>query len=180
MRICFVRHAEIKRYVTALIPDSVHISAKGKKTAKSVAKYLENENVVAVYSSPLARAVDSAKIIAKHFNVDYITMKQFTERKGTIPSTPEEQEWLNNYMNYDYTNGKFETLTMFTKQNFAGLDLVIKENKRKETKDFEPTIVIVCHSSNLYAFNAYFNKLPLKGKATWMQCSCGAVVKYKV
>lgn len=180
MRICFVRHAEIKRYVTALIPDSVRISAKGKRTAKSVAKYLENENVVAVYSSPLVRAVETAEIIAKHFGVEYITMKQFTERKGTVPKTPEEQEWLNNYMNYDYTNGKFETLTLFTKQNFAGLDLVIKENKLKETKDYEPTIVIVAHSSNLYAFNAYFNKLPLKGKAQWLQCSNGAVVKFRV
>lgn len=180
MKICFVRHTDIKKYITSLIPDSVHISSKGKRKAKEVAKYLENENVVAVYSSPITRAVDTAKIIAKHFNLDYITMKQFTCRLGTTPKNPEEEVWLNNYMNYDYINGKFETLTRFTKQNFDGLDLVIKENKLKETNDFEPTIVIVGHSCNLYAFNAYFNKTSLKGKGVWLQCSMGAVIKWRM
>ena len=43
MKICFVRHTDIKKYITSLIPDSVHISSKGKRKAKEVAKYLENE-----------------------------------------------------------------------------------------------------------------------------------------
>ena len=180
MRICFVRHAEVKRYLGELIPDDVHISGKGKKTAKRVADYLKDENVSIVYSSPIQRAVDTADIIAKAFNVDHITMKQFTERKGVIPRTPLEQEWFENYLNLDYRNGKVETITDFYKANYEGLDLVIKENKLKETKEKEQTIVIVAHSSNLYAFNAYFNKLPLKGKAVWVQCSNGAVIKYQV
>ena len=180
MKICLVRHAEIKRYVGELIPDAVGISLKGKRTAKKVANYLKNENVTVVYSSPIERASQTAKVIAKAFNVDHITMKQFTERKGVISRTPLEQEWADNYLNLDYRNGKVETISDFYKANFEGLDMVIKENKLKETKEKEQTIVIVAHSSNLYAFNAYFNKLPLKGKAVWMQCSNGAVVKYKV
>ena len=180
MRICFVRHAEIKRYVGELIPDAVGISWKGKRTAKKVAEYLKNENVSIVYSSPITRASETAEIIAKAFNVDHITMKQFTERKGVVPRNPLEQEWADNYLNLDYRNGKVETISDFYKANYDGLDMIIKENKLKETKEKEQTIVIVAHSSNLYAFNAYFNKLPLKGKAVWMQCSNGAVVKYQV
>lgn len=180
MRICFVRHAEIKKYVGQLIPDAVGISGKGKKTAKRVAEYLKNENVTVVYSSPTKRAVETAEIIAKAFGVDHILMRQFTERKGVVPRTPLEKEWEENYLNLDYRNGKVETISDFYKANYEGLDLVIKENKLKETKEKEQTIVIVAHSSNLYAFNAYFNNLPLKGRAVWLQCSNGAVIKYQV
>ena len=179
-KICLVRHAEIKRYVGELIPDAVGISAKGKKTAKKVAEYLKNENVTVVYSSPIARASETAEVVAKALGVDHITMKQFTERKGVIPRTPLEQEWADNYLNLDYRNGKVETISDFYKANYEGLDLIIKENMLKETKEKEQTLVVVAHSSNLYAFNAYFNKLPLKGKAVWLQCSNGAVVKFRV
>ncbi len=180
MRICFVRHAEIKKYASTLIPDDVKISGKGKQTAKRVAEYLINENVTMVYCSPMVRAKQTAEIIAKKFNVPVMVMSQFKERLGTIPKNAEEQEWLKNYMNLDYKNGKFETLLRFVKQNYEGLDIVIKENMLKETAENEQTIVIVAHSSNLYAFNAYFNKLPLKGNGVWMQCSNGAVIKWKV
>lgn len=180
MKVIFVRHAEIKKHLGELIPDNVKISSKGKKTAKRVAEYLKDENVAVVYSSPMTRCVQTAKIISKDLGTDHIIMKQFRERLGTIPKTPEEQEWLNNYMNYDFKNGRVQTLTNFVKENYEGLDLVIKENKLKETKDKEIAIVVVAHSSNLYAFNAYFNKSSLKGNCVWMQCNNGAVIKYRV
>lgn len=39
-------------------------------------------------------------------------------------------------------------------------------------------IVVVAHSSTLYALNAFLNGIPYHGQITWLQCNNGAVVKF--
>jgi len=68
MRLILTRHGETvenkKKITQGHLPG--RLSAEGKRQAKKVAARLRNENINCIYSSDLARALDTAKIIAKH------------------------------------------------------------------------------------------------------------------
>ncbi|KAA3643090.1 MAG: phosphoglycerate mutase [Chloroflexi bacterium] len=65
--ILLIRHGEneyVKKGKLAGRLPGVHLNEKGVKQAEAVAKYLEEMPVKAVYSSPLARTMETAKPIA--------------------------------------------------------------------------------------------------------------------
>ena len=71
--IIFLRHGQAtnntKRVLAGRTP-GVPLTEKGVDQAENAAKFLEEMNVSAIYSSPIERAQDTAEIIGKHNSVD--------------------------------------------------------------------------------------------------------------
>ena len=85
----------------------VGLNEAGIKQAELLAKYLADERIVAIYSSPLKRALKTAEIIAISHHVDVITAAElidfdYGEWQGLSHDTVKEKyrvlydEWLNN------------------------------------------------------------------------------------
>jgi len=81
MRLIITRHGEtegnIKR-ILAGVDDP--LTSKGKEQAKKVSDRLKSEKIDAIFSSPITRAKETAKIIAKnHPHADFIVVDELRE-----------------------------------------------------------------------------------------------------
>ena len=81
MNLLLVRHGEtvsnIKKVYAGKSSES--LTRRGEIQAKKVAKKLKSYEVHAVYSSPVQRAIQTAKIIGEVIGVDFIIEKAFQE-----------------------------------------------------------------------------------------------------
>jgi probable phosphoglycerate mutase len=82
MKLFLVRHGQTveneKGLVQGHLPGA--LSEKGKKQAKKLALRLKGKKIDAIYSSDLARALDTAKEIANYHKVKVRTAKELRER----------------------------------------------------------------------------------------------------
>ncbi len=71
--IIFLRHGQAinntKRILAGRTP-GVPLTEKGVDQAEKAAKFLEDMNISAIYSSPIERAKDTANIVGKHNSID--------------------------------------------------------------------------------------------------------------
>lgn len=83
MRLIIVRHGETIENSQGIIQGHLQgrLSEIGKKQAEKLAKRLKDENIGIIYSSDLARAVDTTKEIAKyHSAADIFYVKDIREK----------------------------------------------------------------------------------------------------
>ncbi len=170
MKIIFVRHGETNIKTGKL-------TRKGVSQIKDAAKYLKTEKIDMIYCSPKTRAIQSANILKEKLGIADIKIeKNLTERQ----LLSEEQAILykdfydKNYLNYDFDTDKFDTCKDFIDRNFKAFKKIVSANKKGAT------ILVVAHSSTLYAINAYINGIPKDNQIIWLQCSNGAVVKFHI
>ncbi len=174
MRICFIRHAsDIKsRYLGENTP----LSIKGKRQIRNAVEYYAKENIKAIYTSPCKRAVETAEVIAKRFDLPVYVLPELNERvkfdykKGS----PEEKEFMDNYLNYNFDTDKFESCKKFIDRNFVAFDTIIKNHYDKNEN-----VMIVGHSATLYALNTYFTGIPKNKQIIWLQCGNCSMIKYE-
>lgn len=110
MKVYLVRHGETTWNAIGKIQgkSDTLLSALGKKQAKQIAKMLATKKIRAIYSSPLKRAIETAKAIAKPHRLDIIVKSELRE--------------------IDY--GMFEGMTFsFIEKNHAKLWEVRRKNK---------------------------------------------------
>lgn len=73
--IIFLRHGQaknnIERILTGRTP-GIPLTDKGIEQAEKAAKFLEDMNISAIYSSPIERARHTAEIVGKHNSLDVI------------------------------------------------------------------------------------------------------------
>ena len=71
--VIFLRHGQaknnIERILTGRTPN-IPLTEKGIEQAKNTAKFLEQMNIAAIYSSPIERAKHTAEIVARHNSLD--------------------------------------------------------------------------------------------------------------
>ncbi|PIY89970.1 MAG: fructose-2,6-bisphosphatase [Nitrosopumilales archaeon CG_4_10_14_0_8_um_filter_34_8] len=71
--VIFLRHGQaknnIERILTGRTPN-IPLTEKGIEQAKNTAKFLEQMNIAAIYSSPIERAKHTAEIVAQHNSLD--------------------------------------------------------------------------------------------------------------
>ena len=84
MKIYLVRHGE----TTADVEDRYggdyddHLTEKGTKQAKDLAKVLSGKGIELIYHSPKIRAVETAQIVAAELKVPLFVMENFRERNN--------------------------------------------------------------------------------------------------
>jgi len=71
--VIFLRHGQaknnIERILTGRTPN-IPLTEKGIEQAEKTAKFLEQMNIAAIYSSPIERAKHTAEIVAQHNSLD--------------------------------------------------------------------------------------------------------------
>jgi len=76
MRIVLVRHGETEwnklRRIQGI--SDLELNETGRRQAEALAQALKNERVEAIYTSPLKRARDTAYVIARHHQVEVVTL----------------------------------------------------------------------------------------------------------
>jgi len=72
MTIMLIRHGETAWNVREVFRGriDVELNETGMRQAELLGKYLSQENILAIYSSPLKRALKTAEMIAKHHDID--------------------------------------------------------------------------------------------------------------
>ncbi len=174
MRICFIRHAsDVKPKV---LGEDTSISMAGKMQVKNAIRYYDKENIKMIYTSPCKRAVQTAEIIAKRYNVPIVVLNELTERikfdykKGSA----DEKLFMENYLNYDFDTDKFESCKKYIDRNFKAFDQIINNHYEKGEN-----VILVGHSATLYALNTYFTGIPKDNQIVWLQCGNCSMVKFE-
>lgn len=80
-RLILVRHGETAWNLNEVYRGSVDVplNRTGKCQAAALGKALKDEKIMAVYSSPLSRAMDTAKAVAKHHSKKVIKAPELTD-----------------------------------------------------------------------------------------------------
>ncbi len=174
MRICFIRHAsDIKPKV---LGENTPISLAGKIQVKNAIRYYEKENIKAIYTSPCKRAIQTAEIIARKFDVPMYIIEELTERRkfDYVKGSEDEKIFMENYLNYDFDSDKFESCKKFIDRNFKAFDKIISKHYDKNEN-----VIVVGHSATLYALNTYFTGIPKNNQIVWLQCGNCCMVKFE-
>lgn len=80
--IIFLRHAQAKNNVERILAGRTKgfpLTKTGLQQAEKIAKFLKPLEISAIYSSPIERAINTAKIAAKNLNLEVKTDPRLTE-----------------------------------------------------------------------------------------------------
>lgn len=177
MKIYLIRHGE----TTGDIEDRYggdyddDLTEKGKKQAEELAKKLQKKGIQTIFSSPLKRAQQTAKILSKALQVNIQTVKEIKERNrcgiltGMIRSQAKEKypEAFEKVQEFKNTIEGAEDYKKFVKRITKAFEKLLKENFQ--------TIAVVTHGGPLSIIFEHILKVKW-GRAE----DCGyAVLEYK-
>lgn len=154
-KIYLARHGESQWNVLKIVQGqkNIPLTNKGIKQAELLGKRLVNEQIEKIYSSDLARAYDTAKIIGKIIDVEVEPMKEFREinfgvweglSKNELLTKyrTEYEKWLKNPK--DLILEGAETLAELQERALEGINKIINLNG-----DRYNNILIVSHSATI-------------------------------
>lgn len=159
MKIYLVRHGQCESNVIGRYNFiNEDINETGIKQAEDLREKINGINYDVVISSPLVRALHTAKIINIH-NKGIITDERLVERKhGSLEGKSVDVTDRDEYWNY-FTNVKYGT-----EERIPDLCNRVKDFLDElKTRDYE-SVLIVAHSGVSKAFYVYFNGIPKDGK----------------
>ena len=167
MKIIFVIHGEENVLNGTL-------TLKGKVQSLFARQFLKEEKIDEIFVSPQTCALQTANIINKKKNVSLNIFKEFDVRGvlklNQIASL--QEEFTKNYFNYNFESEDYETCKKYIDRVFLGLKRILE-------KDLN-CVLIVGHSSSLYAINTFINGIPKDGQIKLIKCKDGTVVKFYI
>lgn len=159
MNIYVVRHGQTDWNIQGRIQGStdIELNSTGINQAKQTAELLKNINFKVIYSSPLKRTVDTAKMINEYHNINIITDNRIIERNfGDFEGTQNVLTDISDYLDFDknLSTNNVETIQeLFERIEDFLLDIY---NTYKNTDD---NILIVTHGGTSVAITAIINNL---------------------
>ncbi len=147
MKLILVRHGETREGKKGVILGSLggHLTRKGKQEAKELAQNLITHKMIPykIISSPLRRALDTAKIISHILKIPIIQESLTQERKAGIAEGKQEKEidW-DTYEKKALVYRKHKGGESFT-EVYKRAEKFIKKLKKKNNTE---TILVVSHS----------------------------------
>jgi broad specificity phosphatase PhoE len=159
MKIYLVRHGQCESNVIGRYNFvNEDINEVGIKQAEDLRTRIKDIDYDIVISSPLIRALHTAKIINAN-EKEILTDERLVERKhGSLEGKSIEVTDREDYWNY-YTNTKYGT-----EESIIDLCNRVEEFLDElKTKDYK-NVLIVAHSGVSKAFYVYFNGIPEDGK----------------
>ena len=160
MELILIRHALPRRVErndnTAADPD---LSEEGFRQAEKMAFWLKEENLDALYSSPMKRAVSTARPLSGIKGLDIILEPHVAEFDQHSPSyVPMEELREKDYDRWRELVagggfGRLYDLEAFQKKMVKSLEEIIAENKGKR-------VAVVCHGGVINLWAAYVLGLP--------------------
>lgn len=147
MKLIFIRHGETREGKKGIILGSLggHLTTQGKQEAKELAQNLITQKTLPykIISSPLQRALDTAKIISHKLKIQIIQEPLVSERKAGIAEGKQESEidW-DTYEKKALEQRKHKGGESFT-QVYTRAEKFIEKLQKKYTTE---TILVVSHS----------------------------------
>lgn len=157
--VIFLRHGQaknnIERILTGRTPN-VPLTEKGIEQAEKTAKFLEQMNISAIYSSPIERAKHTAEIVAKHNSLDVAIDDRLIELDmGKFTGIPYDEIFTshgNVFMKFyngelEIAHNGVETFTEVKKRVLSIVDHVIEKHP-------DENVVLVTHMDPIKAMLA--------------------------
>ncbi|NCB48484.1 MAG: histidine phosphatase family protein [Clostridia bacterium] len=167
MKIIFLNHGEENILKGTL-------TLKGKLQAFFARQYLKGEKIDEIFISPQTCALQTANIVNKNRKISLNIFKEFDER-GVLKLNQIatlQDEFTKNYFNYNFESEEYETCKTYLDRVFSGLNRIVDKQL--------DCVLIVGHSSALYAINTFINKIPKNGHINLIKCKDGTVVKFYI
>lgn len=165
MNIYVLRHGETDYNIEGKFQGQVDIKMNnnGEKQTDKIAIELRKIDFDVIFSSPLSRAIDTAKKIN---NEKIIIEKRIIERSfGNLEGKYGISDYEKNIEKYN-----IETIEKLTQRVKNFLDEILEEYKDKKN------ILIVTHEGIAQVINSYFNKEDLKK----FRLGTGKFIKYEL
>jgi probable phosphomutase (TIGR03848 family) len=158
-----IRHAttdSVKERIAGRMPD-MHLNSEGTAQAESLAESLAEAPLIAIYTSPLERARETAEPIARHHRLeiqcsDALTEINFGEWTGrTFRELQGDRKWqqFNSFRSGTRVPGGELMCEVQTR--------VVAELERIRKRYPDDTIAIVSHGDPIRAVIAYYAGIPL-------------------
>ena len=177
MNLILVRHGETEWNRTGRCQGvaDIDLNHNGKKQIRELAKSLKGENISAVYSSDLIRAVETAREIASHHKLDVFIEKDLREMdqgelEGLKFSEIRERydhvlkEWRESPETLKLPNG--ESLSELQERALRVFDKILKRHSGE-------TVVTVSHNLTITTLLCKFSGVGLKGFRNFnLQAAC--------
>lgn len=148
-----IRHAiPVRRELESGAADP-ELSAEGQEQSRLLARYLESENVDAVYSSPMKRAVQTAAPLASRFGLDVTLVDGIAEydRHSEWYVPVEELKAANDPRWQEILSGEW-TAEHETEEEF--LARVVESIEAIVARHASQRIAVVCHGGVINAYIA--------------------------
>ena len=157
--VIFLRHGQaknnIERILTGRTPN-IPLTEKGIEQAEKTAKFLEQMNISAIYSSPIERAKHTAEIVAKHNSLDITIDDRLIELDmGKFTGVPYDEIFTshgNVFMKFyngelEIAHNGVETFTEVKKRVLSIVDHVVEKHP-------DQNVVLVTHMDPIKAMLA--------------------------
>lgn len=177
MYLAVVRHGETIRNIVGLVQGDTEsmLSEKGKEQAREVKKRLDSQTFDVIFSSPLSRAYQTAKIITEG-NFPIIIDERLNERDyGDFEGhTREEFDYID-YWNFDY-NLK-ENHGESVQHLCMRIDDFLKEIKEKYR---DKRVLVVTHSGVARAIYYVIHGIPDDGDMSTIDIPNCTIMEYNI
>ena len=182
--IYFVRHGEYKN------PDNIvpwrlphfPLSDKGKEDINKDAEYFRNKNIEIIYSSPVLRAKQSAKILAKKLNKKIIISSLISEVRTPLQNKHLGYEEFNKKKTYPFLDdfhikNKGESIDKI----FLRVDKLVKKVLKKHK---DKNIIFVSHGDPIMIYILRKKGIKISGKLEDFQNNNyipkAGIIKFKI
>lgn len=160
-----IRHAEAMGNVNEVFQGTIdeEISPKGYRQLEELKERFKNITLDKIYTSPLIRAVKTARMVNYYHHLDLIRNPKIAEINGGVfegkkwselPKLYPEQyhNWKNNQEDFQAPNG--ETMKEVYSRIVSAMNEIIEENLNPN-KDI--TIAVVSHGCAIRNYQCYLN-----------------------
>lgn len=177
MKIYLVRHGQTEKNKFGLVQGQTEadLSEKGRKDAKELINLIETLNIDIVMSSPLKRAIDTAKIITNNkypINIDdRIIERNWGMCEGVNIEEVDTVKCWNFYINT--SDNMIEPVQDFMKR----LSEFIEEIRKKYS---DKKVLIVTHSAVLRAMHYLINEIPEDGDMSKIDIPNLRIIEYEI
>jgi probable phosphoglycerate mutase len=166
MELYVTRHGQTNMNAANLIcgQTDAELSSAGIKQAETLAKYIADNkiDIHIIISSPMKRAVETAKIIGKSISVSVFTDARLTEQNyGSFEGIDRyDKGFLNNKRNFAFTFSGGESQLRLAVRVYSFLDEIKEKYKDKN-------VLVVSHGGVCRIINTYFEEVTNEEFFNW-------------
>lgn len=156
MNIYFARHGQTQWNKDNRVcgRTDLPLTEKGKEQARKLAENLATEKIDIIISSPLQRAIQTSKIVAKQFGCDVLVDERLIEQDyGVYEGVDRKDEgFLNNKRNFAYKYPNGESMMQVAARVYP---LIEELKEQYSTKN----VLLICHGGVCRVLKTYFQDM---------------------
>lgn len=177
MKLYVVRHGQTDKNVLGLVQGNTEsdLTEKGKEEAKALQELVSTLDIDVVISSPLRRALDTAKLITNN-KYDIIVDERLIERDyGLSEGKPVDEELTIKYWDFKL-NTDINEVEKIKDLMFRVTEFIEDMRNKYEDKN----VLVVAHSAILRAIHYAINGIPEDGDLLKIEIPNLRIIEYEI